>query len=62
MSKEIKECFKSALRDEKKGKKHKGLLITRQNNILAEKYLNKARRNLKLSEIYKENGFEYLIP
>ena len=31
MSKEIKKCFESARRDEKKGKKHKRLIIESSN-------------------------------
>jgi len=27
MTKEVKDCFSSALKDEEKGKKHKGLLL-----------------------------------
>lgn len=60
--KEVKECFESAIKDEKKGKKHKGLLITRPNNKGAEEYLNKAKINLQLCDLYRKQGFEYKIP
>ncbi len=60
--KEVKECFESAIKDEKKGKKHKGLLITGSDDKKAEEYLNKARKNLELCDLYKEKGIDYKIP
>ena len=60
--KEIEECFKTAIKDEEQGKKHKGLLITSPNNEKAKKYLNKAKINLELCDLYKEKGIEYKIP
>jgi len=36
MKKEIKDCFVGAIKDEKKGKKHKGLLITKLDRKIAE--------------------------
>src|SRR3989344_7095828 len=62
MNKEARECFVLAIKDEKKGKKHKGLLITKQNNKIAEEYLDKAKTNLQLCDLYKEQGFDYKIP
>lgn len=59
---EVKDCFISALKDEKKGKKHKGLLITNPDDKTAEEYLAKAKRNLELCDFYKEKGFDYKIP
>lgn len=59
---EVKNCFVSAINDEKKGKKHKGLLIIQQDNKIAENYLKKAKLNLELCDIYKEKGFDYKIP
>ena len=59
---EVRDCFASALNDEKKGKKHKGLLITKPDNQMAEKYIKKARLNLELCDLYKERGFDYKIP
>lgn len=61
-SKEIRDCFVSAVKDEKKGRKHKGLLITQPDNKKAEEYLAKARANLELCDLYKEKGFDYKIP
>ncbi len=60
--KELNECFKLALRDELKGKKHKGLLITKLDNNKAKEYLDKAKTNLLLCDLYKEKGFDYKIP
>ena len=60
--KEVKECFLNALKDEKKGKKHKGLLIAKPNDNKAQEYLSKAKMNLELCDFYKEKGFTYKIP
>jgi len=46
----IKECFEDAIKDEKKGRKHKGLLLTKQDNKKAEEYVNKAKNNLELCD------------
>ena len=62
MKNEVRECFICAIKDENKGKKHKGLLITRSDNRLAEEYLIKSKRNLELCDFYKERGYEYKIP
>ena len=59
---EVKDCFRSAEKDEEKGKKHKGLLIGKPNEKMAEGYLTKAKLNIQLSELYKKNGFDYMIP
>ena len=47
----VKDCFKSAIKDEEKGKKHKGLLIVEKNNQKAEEYAKKAKTNLLLCEL-----------
>ena len=39
IEKKLRECFDSAIRDEKKGKKHKGLLITQTDKKMAEEAL-----------------------
>lgn len=62
MSKEIKDCFDSAKRDEEKGKKHKGLLIVEPSIEKAKDYLDKARDSLKFCGIYKKMGADYKIP
>jgi len=58
----LKECFKSAIKDEKKDRKHKGLLIVKPDNKKAEEYVNKAKINLELCGLYKIKGFDYKIP
>lgn len=58
----IKECFLSALRDENRGKKHKGLIIIKPNKKEAEEYIKKAKRNLELCNFFKEKGFDYKLP
>ena len=60
--KEVKDCFRNAIKDDEKGKKHKGLLIGESNQKMAEGYLTKAKLNIQLSELYKKNGFDYMIP
>jgi len=60
--KETRDCFVNALKDESKGQKHKGLLITKPDDKTAKEYLNKARVNLQLCDLYKEQGFDYKIP
>ena len=60
--KKVRDCFVLAARDEKKGKKHKGLLIGKPDNKSAEEYIKKAKVNLQLCDFYKEKGFGYKIP
>jgi uncharacterized protein (UPF0332 family) len=60
--KEVNDCFTSAIRDETKGKKHKGLLITAPDDKRAEEYLAKSKMNLALCDFYREKGFDYKIP
>src|SRR3989344_5598752 len=62
MMNEVKECFVSALKDEKKGKKHKGLLVVKPSDAIAKEYIDKAKKNLELCYFYKEKGFDYKIP
>ncbi|MFH0875436.1 MAG: hypothetical protein V1859_05845 [archaeon] len=62
MRTEVTDCFKNAKSEEKKGKKHKGLLIIGTNEKAAEDYLRKARKNLELCDIYKNTGHDYKIP
>lgn len=59
---EVKDCFTNALKDEKKGKKHKGLLIVKPNDEQAKEFLIKAKINLELCDLYKQKGFDYKIP
>lgn len=60
--KSVKECFASALKDENKGRKHKGLLKVKPNLKQAEGYILKAKKNLELCKFYKEKGFDYKLP
>ena len=61
-AKEVRDCFVNAINDEKKGKKHKGLLIISPDDKKAREYLAKAKTNLELCDFYKEKGFDYKIP
>ncbi|MFH0798528.1 MAG: hypothetical protein V1906_03895 [Candidatus Woesearchaeota archaeon] len=58
----VRDCFANAKKDEKKGKKHKGLLIINPDQKKAEGYIVKAKLNLELCGLYKERGFDYKIP
>ncbi len=62
MEKEVKDCFELAVKDEMKGRKHKGLLITKSDNKIAEEYIAKAKINLQLCDLYKSQGYDYKIP
>ena len=62
MKKEVRDCFVLAIKDEKKGKKHKGLLISKQDNKIAEEYIAKAKINLQLCDLYKSERYDYKIP
>lgn len=62
MSLSVKDCFSNALKDEQKGKKHKGLLKTKPDKGEAEKYLTKAKKNLELCKFYREKEFDYKLP
>ena len=62
MSLSVKECFSNALKDEEKGKKHKGLLKTKPDKKEAEDYIIKAKKNLELCKLYREKGFGYKLP
>jgi len=59
---EARDCFILAERDEKKGKKHKGLLAVKPDNKAAEGFIRKAKVNLELCAFYQEKGFDYKIP
>lgn len=62
IEKDLKECFKNAEKDEKKGKKHKGLLITKPSLEIAKSYIEKAKEGLRFCELYKKEGADYKIP
>ncbi len=56
------DCFSSAKKDEEKGKKHKGLLFVGKDNRKAEEYIQKAKTNLEICDIYKKQRLDYKIP
>jgi len=58
----VRGCFLSAKKDEEKGKKHKGLLVTGKNDKKAEEYIQKAKTNLEICGLYKEKRLDYKIP
>lgn len=62
LAKKLKECFKNAEKDEKEGKKHKGLLATEPSDEKAKFYIQKAKESLELCKFYKEKRFDYKIP
>lgn len=59
---ELKECFAQALKEEKKGMKHKGLLIIKPSTEKAKEYIEKAKESLSFCEFYKQKGADYKIP
>jgi len=59
---EVNDCFKNAIKEDKNGKKHKGLLISIPNNKKVIGYLAKAKKNLELCDLYVEKGFDYKLP
>jgi len=42
--------------------KHRGLLITKPNQPLAEDYISKAKKNLEFCEFYKNQRVDYKLP
>ncbi len=62
IEKELRECFRTAAKEEKQGKKHKGLLIKKPSVEIAKEYILKAKDNLRFCEIYKREGADYKIP
>lgn len=62
MTQELKECFRNAEKEEKKGRKHKGLLKTLPSIENAKQYLIKAKECLKFCELYKQLNADYKIP
>jgi uncharacterized protein (UPF0332 family) len=58
----VLDCFRLALLDEKNGRKHKGLLVVKPDDNMAQAYIAKARKNLELCDVYREGGYDYKIP
>ena len=61
LEKSLRECFRAAEKDEKKGRKHKGLLLAKPDDKAASEYIKKAKMELELCEIYKQRGIDYKI-
>jgi len=61
IEKELKGCFRTAKREEERGNKHKGLLLSKPDNKAAEGYIKKAKTELELCEIYKQRELDYKI-
>ncbi len=59
---EVYDCFSSAKKEEEKGKKHKGLLFVGSDNKKAEEYIQKAKTNLGICDLYKKQRLDYKIP
>lgn len=55
------DCFSEAKKLDEKGKKHKGLLITKPDDKQSKAYIIKAKKNLLLCDIYREKRFDYMI-
>lgn len=62
LAKKLRECFKDAEKNEKEGRKHKGLLIVEPNDEGARFYIQKAKESLELCNFYKEKRIDYKIP
>lgn len=62
IEKELKECFRKAIKDEIEGRKHKGLLLRKSNIEEAKQYLQKAKVSLELCQYYREKGIDFKIP
>src|SRR3989338_5019612 len=62
MNSKVFDCFSQAKMDEAKGKKHKGLLFVGRDDKKAEEYVQKAKVNLGLCEMYRIKRMDYKIP
>lgn len=58
----LQDCFSSAKKDEEKDRKHKGLLFVGKDEKKAEEYIQKAKTNLEVCDIYKKLRLDYKIP
>jgi uncharacterized protein (UPF0332 family) len=61
LERSLRDCFKAAEKDEERGRKHKGLLPVEPNHKTAEEYIQKAKMELELCEIYRQKGVDYKI-
>ena len=62
IEKQLRECFRTAEKDEKEGLKHKGLLARKFIKEEALGFIEKAKRELELCDFYKEKGLDYKLP
>jgi uncharacterized protein (UPF0332 family) len=62
IEKDVKACFFTAIKEEEKGKKHKGLLKVEPNIEEAKGYLKKAENNIELCHLMKNRNFDYKLP
>jgi|SRR3989344_586197 len=61
--KDLRECFGTALKDEQRGRKHKGLVVMKSDQKKAEEYIGKAKKELNWCEPFKNDGdSDYKIP
>lgn len=61
LKKTLRDCFKTAKKEEEKGRKHKGLLLDKPSDKSAQEYIQKAKMELELCEIYKKREIDYKI-
>ncbi len=59
---DLKECFATALKEEQKGKKHKGLLVIKPSIEIAQGYIERAKESLKFCDLYNKMSADYKIP
>lgn len=62
IEKDVKSCFFTAIKEEKKGKKHKGLLKLEPNIEEAKGYITKAKQNIELCHVIHNRNFDYKLP
>ncbi len=58
----LRECFQKAEKDEKEGKKHKGLLLKKSDDAEAKRYIQKAKESLEFCELCRQKEYDYKIP
>ena len=58
----VRDCFLNALKNEKKGKKHKGLLLKKSDDAEAKRYIQKAKESLEFCELCRQKEYDYKIP
>ena len=62
LAEKLRESFKTAEKDEKNGLKHKGLIFRGINDEESRGYIEKAKKELELCDLYNDKGFDYKIP